>query len=157
MQAGEWAPDARLSVRDLLEEHWLPARRSEGLRATTLAQYRAVIDQWIVPQIGGVDVRKLTPAVAQGMVDSLRAEGKKPAKGETDRRGLSNRSVQLAAQVLKSATPLGGECWADRPRPARGLPPPALSSPTMQAWTAEEARTFLAEVAMIDSAWDGHY
>jgi integrase len=144
VQAGEWSPEHKLTVRELLKDHWLPARMSEGLRATTLAQYRDVIEQWIVPEIGGVDVRKLTPAIAQGMVDSLRAEGKKPAKGETARRGLSNRSVQLAAQVLKSATR-----WAVAARligrdPLVGYRRPRSTSPAMRAWTADEARTFLA-------------
>ena len=30
--------------------YWLPTRSSEGLRATTFAQYRDVIDQSIVPE-----------------------------------------------------------------------------------------------------------
>ena len=46
---GEWSPESKLTVRELLTDHWLPTRSSEGLRATTLAQYRDVIDQWIVP------------------------------------------------------------------------------------------------------------
>jgi integrase len=113
------------------------------LRPTTIAQYRDVIDQWIIPQIGGVDVRKLTPAVAQGMVDSLRAQGKKPAKGATERRGLSNRSVQLAAQVLKSATRWAVTAGLIGRDPLVGYRRPRSTSPAMRAWTADEARTFL--------------
>ena len=40
VQAGEWSPERKLTVRELLKDHWLPSRTSEGLRATTLAQYR---------------------------------------------------------------------------------------------------------------------
>ena len=101
---GDWTQDQRLTVRELLVDNWLPARRSEGLRQTTLAQYRDVIERWILPEVGGVEVRRLTPAVAQCMVDSLKKTGRRPAKGESRRRELSDRSVQLAAQVLKSAT-----------------------------------------------------
>ena len=103
-----------------------------------------VIDHWIIPEVGGVDVSKLTPAIAQGMVDSLRAGGKKPAKGETEGRGLSNRSVQLAAQVLKSATRWAVTAGLIGRDPLVGYRRPRSTSPAMRAWTADEARTFLA-------------
>lgn len=144
VQAGEWTPESKLTVRQLLENHWLPARSSEGLRASTLAQYRDVIDHWIVPQIGGLEVRRLTPAAAQSMVDALRAGGKKPAKGKADRRALSDRSVQLAAQVLKSATRWALATGLLGRDPLAGYKRPRATSPAMRAWTADEARAFLA-------------
>lgn len=144
VHAGEWAPDARLTVRELLVDQWLPARTSEGLRASTLAQYRDVIDHWIVPHIGGLEVRKLTPAAAQGMVDALRDGGKRPAKGKTARRRLSDRSVQLTAQVLKSATRWALATGLVARDPLIGYRRPRAASPAMHVWTAEEVRAFLA-------------
>lgn len=144
VHAGDWQPEAKLTVRELLIDHWLPARTSEGLRASTLAQYRDVVDHWIVPQIGGLEIRRLTPAAAQGMVDALRGSGKKPAHGKTARRGLSDRSVQLAAQVLKSATRWALATGMIARDPLAGYRRPRATSPAMHAWTADDARAFLA-------------
>ncbi len=143
VEAGTWTADGKLTVRELLVDHWLPARTSEGLRATTLSQYRDVIEHWILPEVGGIEVRKLTPAVAQGMADALRGAGKKPSKGKTERRALSPRSVQLAAQVLKSGTRWALATGLIGRDPLAGYKRPRSTSPTMHAWTADEARTFL--------------
>ena len=37
VQAGAWAPDKKITVGELLTE-WLAAKRSQGLRATSLSQ-----------------------------------------------------------------------------------------------------------------------
>jgi hypothetical protein len=58
VQEGSWRPDAALTVRELLEVHWLPAQRSRELRPATLAQYCTVIDSWIVPNIGACRCRR---------------------------------------------------------------------------------------------------
>lgn len=52
VQAGDWRPDQALTVSALLVEHWLPTQKTRELRTTTLAEYRGVIDHWIVPQLG---------------------------------------------------------------------------------------------------------
>jgi hypothetical protein len=49
VQEGSWRPDQPLTVKQLLNDHWFPAKKSQGLRPTSLAQYRNVIDAWIVP------------------------------------------------------------------------------------------------------------
>jgi integrase len=145
INSGDWTQDRKLTVRELLMDHWLPARRSEGLRPTTLAQYRTVIDKWILPEIGGLELRKLTPAAAQSMVDNLREGGRRSAKGQSQRRGLADRSVQMAAQLLKSATRWAVGAGFISRDPLAGYKRPRASAPTMNAWTADQARTFLAE------------
>jgi site-specific recombinase XerC len=77
---------------------WLAAKRSQGLRATTLAQYQNVIDSWLVHHVGGVQLAKMSPSQAQQLVEVLRAEGSRTGGA------LSSRSVQLSITVLKAAT-----------------------------------------------------
>lgn len=43
VQAQEWTPDRKMTVEQLLGE-WLAAKKSEGLRPATLAQYSKIID-----------------------------------------------------------------------------------------------------------------
>lgn len=98
LSEGAWVPDSRITVAQLLTNHWLPARRAR-LRLATVAQYTTVARAWIVPQIGGVELRHLTPAVAAKMVAALEANGSTLGRG-----GLSPRSVAPTVTVLKAAT-----------------------------------------------------
>jgi integrase len=139
---GSYRKDTPLTVRTLLEKHWLPAMESRELRAATIAQYRRVVDAWIVPQIGAIRVAALTPAHVSEMVEKLRT-----SESSRGRQGLSARSRQLAVGVLKSAT-----AWATRNGmfgrdPLLGVDRPAAKSKAMTAWTTDEARAFLASVA----------
>lgn len=141
VEAGAWRPDARLTVAQLLEQHWLPAKTAEGLRPATATLYRDAIAHWIVPHVGGLDARQLTPAAVGRLVDNLRSSG-----GRTGQ-GLSPRSVQIAVGTLKSAT-----AWATRTEllgrdPLAGYRRPKVSTPVMKAWSAEEARGFLTATA----------
>lgn len=97
VQTGLWTPDKKITVKELLTE-WLAAKKSQGLRASTLAQYRNVVDSWLVPNVGGIQLPKMSPSQAQQLAEQLRARG---GRHESE---LSARSVQLSITVLKAAT-----------------------------------------------------
>jgi integrase len=150
VQTGAWAPDKRITVAELLVE-WLAAKKSQGLRATTLAQYRNVVDSWLVPHVGGVQLAKMSPSQAQQLVEVLRAEGSRAGGA------LSPRSVQLSITVLKAATAwafetglMGRDSLAGYRRPRAQTAKGAGA-----AWTADEARAFLASVCddRLKTAW----
>lgn len=138
VQDGSWRPEQPLTVRELLEEHWLPAQRTRGLRPATLEQYRHVVAHWIVPHVGGVRVATLKPATVTKLSDQLATS--KSAKG---RDGLSERSVQLTVQVLKAATRWALVTGLVARDPLAGVARPRVDSAAMVSWTAEQARTFL--------------
>lgn len=138
---GAWKPDTKLTVEQLLGDHWLPAKRSEGLRAATLSLYRNAADAWVIPHVGGLDVRQLTPARAAVLTDKLTAGG---ARGG---RRLSPRSVQLALTVLKSATSWAVTAGLLGRDPLVGYKRPRSTSKPMTAWSTEEARAFLKATA----------
>src|SRR5271154_2098515 len=96
VQEGTWGRERPLTVKELMEEHWLPAQRSRELQPTTLAQYTAVAESWIVPIIGARQVAALTPTIVNGMTEALKA-------ATPDREGLSPRSRQLTVGILKAA------------------------------------------------------
>lgn len=134
---GAWRPDAKLTVRQLMEDYWLPAKTAEGLRPATASLYRRAIGTWLVPHVGALDVRQLTPAVAGTLAETLRTSGRRGGNG------LSPRSVQIALGTLKSAT-----SWAARNDllardPLANYRRPKVSSPVMKSWSADEARAFL--------------
>ncbi|HWE67499.1 MAG TPA: site-specific integrase, partial [Acidimicrobiales bacterium] len=118
--------------------HWLPAQKAAELRPTTLVQYEGIIDNWIVPKIGGIKVAALTPETVTKFTNALRTE--KSAKG---RSGLSIRSTQMAVGVLKAAC-----AWAlingylGR-NPVQGVKRPKLQRTPMTSWSNEQAKAFL--------------
>lgn len=142
VEQGAWRPDAKLTVAQLLEDHWLPARQAEGLRPATLALYRNAVAAWVVPHIGALDVRQLNPAKVGEMVETLRVSGSRLGRG-----GLSPRSVQLAVTVLKSATSWAVTVELLGRDPLVGYKRPRGGSKAMTSWSTAEARQFLAATA----------
>lgn len=133
---GEWRPDTQLTVQALLLEHWLPSRRA-SLRPSTVSLYRRAVENWIVPNIGAVELRRLVPATADQLAAKLATSG---GKGGMP---LSPRSVQIAVGTLMSATRWAAKTGLVGRDPLTGHDRPTASSPEMKAWTAEEARRFL--------------
>jgi len=142
VQAGVWKADAKMTVRELLEQ-WLAAKASEGVRPATLSLYRMAATKWLTPRIGAVDVRGLTPAMAGKVVDELRG----PNGSALGRGHLSDRSVQIAVTVLKASTAWAAATGLIGRDPLVGFKRPRATSQTMQAWTGDQARRFLAHVA----------
>jgi integrase len=140
VQTGNWTPDKRMTVKELLTD-WLASKKSEGLAATTLAQYGNVIESWLVPNVGGLELRQLSPAKAQQLADTLRTSGSALKRG-----GLSARSVQLSITVLKAATAWAFETGLIGRDPLAGYRRPRANSGghSGAAWTADEARAFLS-------------
>jgi integrase len=145
---GTWRPDTSMTVKELLEEHWLPSQASRELRGATMAQYRLAVRAWIVPNIGGVPVSTLTPKIVNKLITTLKT---KETSGHRD--GLSPRTIQLAVGVLKSACK-----WAVQnellPRnPIAAIALPRADRPEMKAWSVNEAREFLDDVKDDRLAW----
>lgn len=138
VQEGSWQRDQPLTVRELLEEHWLPAQRTRGLRPATLDQYRHVVVDWIVPNVGGVRVAALKPANVTRLADKLAT-----TRSAAGKPGLSARSVQITVQVLKAATKWANVTGLLGRDPLMGVPRPRVESKSMTAWTTDEAREFL--------------
>ncbi len=150
VQSGAWAPDKKMTVGELLTE-WRASKKSQGLRASTLAQYRNVAEKWLVPHIGGTQLATLSPAQAQQLVEDLRARGGRNGSP------LSDRSVQLSVVVLKAATVWAFETGVVGRDPLAGFRRPRAQAGkgAGEAWTTDEARAFLAAVVedRLVAAW----
>jgi integrase len=139
VQEGSWRPDTDVTVKQLLEEHWLPAKRSENLRPSTLAQYQNAVTHWIVPNLGGIKAKALRPIDVQNMVERMRNE-----KSSTGRNGLSARSTQVAVMVLKSACSWAVEDGILGRNPVATIKRPRVEAKAMTSWSVADARAFLA-------------
>lgn len=147
---GSWRPDKPLTVAELLEQHYLPAMRSRGLRPSTLTLYEGVSSWYLVPRLGGTRAAALTPGDVDALVQHIRTSPS--ARG---RDGLSPRTAQAAVATLKAATQ-----WATRNGllgrdPLAAVDTPRREHKPMKTWTADQARTFLSSVHgdPLEAAW----
>ena len=139
VETGQWKADAKVTVKQLLSDHWLPAKRMSGRRPATIDHYETVVDSWLVPHIGEIVASTLNPGHVQQLLEVLAAT--KTARG---RKGLSGRSRQMAVGTLKSAYSWAVKTGLLQRNPIAGVDRPGVGAQPSAAWTIDEARAFLA-------------
>ncbi len=150
VQDGSWQKERSLTVRELLETHYLPARRSEGLRPGTLDLYSNIVNGWILPHLGGLQVRALTPKKVGEWTSTLQATGSRTGKP------LSPRAAQMAVTILKASTRWALENRLLERDPLAGVRrPKGGASRAKRVWNPEQASAFLRSVAgdRMEAAW----
>ena len=71
-------PD-RLTVGEYLTGHWLPSI-VDSVRPTTLLSYRLHVERYLVPLLGELPLRKLTPTAINAFNARLRSEARRPRR-----------------------------------------------------------------------------
>lgn len=125
------------TVRSFVVDVWL--RSKEGrVEQSTLDQYRWAVDRHIVPLIGGVRLRDLSPEMVDEWILELSTapEGEKPRLGAT--------STRLVRKVLSMALEEAVQRKRIPENPvALTQPPKKPRTSGRKAWTVDEARQFL--------------
>ena len=138
---GEHVDSTRLTVSRFLVDQWLPAQHGRELRASTLASYESVCKTHLIPQLGTIQLQRLTPA----QINVLYAKLRQPRDGR--KHGLSPRSIRYAHTILRRALE-DARRWGLVVRNVADLADPpspkATKPPTPTTWTADEVRQFLA-------------
>lgn len=135
-QRGERIEPTKATVAAYLRD-WLAVQEHQ-VKASTYAGYRSIVEDRLVPHIGGVRLVDLSPGLVAELYTKLRTSGRKRGPG-----GLSERSVKHTHTVLHKAIEdavkrrlvlrnVAGDVDAPRPRNAE-----------MATWSAAEVRTFL--------------
>lgn len=125
--------DGRITVKDWLER-WLDEIAAPQVKPKTLASYRSVVKQYLVPVIGRRRLATLNPADVRAVHAYMEGKG----RSSTTMRHAHN----LLLGALKAAQREGlatGNAAADTPRPARERRQP-------EALTAEQAVRLLRAV-----------
>lgn len=128
------------SVGEFVEKVWLPAKEGR-VEVTTYDQYRWAVTRHIVPLIGRVRLRDLTPEVLDDWVGELVKpdEKGKPRLGSTSARTVRKvLSMALEEAVQRGRLPRNPVVLTQPPRRER--------SHQRLGWTLEEAQQFLAAV-----------
>jgi len=133
-RAGKYtSPDH--TVAELLAA-WL-AQVAPDLAATTIYNYRAMIDGHLVPELGAVKLAKLTPARIDRCYVDLRAT-------------LAPKSVRNVHAVLRRALAQGQRWGWITTNPATLASPPKLVKPEIRPPARDDVAAFLAHLLAAD-------
>ena len=139
---GTFVTPHRETVKEFLEQDWLPAVRRQ-LAASTWESYERNVRHHIVPAVGGVQLHALDGGDLNRMYTALLEHGRIRGK---QMRGLKPRTVRYIHTIIHSALDDAVQ-WRRVPLNAanQAAPPSAklAKAPEMKTWTGRELATFL--------------
>lgn len=141
---GSYVEPTNQTVAEFLRE-WLAAARLRGLRETTLVGYEVMIEKHLIPGLGALRLRELTPAHLNGLYTEMLETGRLHGPG-----GLSPRTVRAAHTIMRRALK-DAVRWGLLARNVAEIadPPSSTSAKVaarqkMKTWSAAQLRQFLA-------------
>jgi integrase len=116
MRAGTWVRPERVTVREFLQDEWLPSQQPPTLEESTYRSYARYVRLHVVPYIGGIPLQQLTPMDLNDMYRKLLDEGRRqprppvrqhgPAVVElVERLHAEGRTCQAVADAVAAAFP----------------------------------------------------
>lgn len=128
--AGGIVAPSRITLKALLEEHYLPHAK-QTLRPTTYASYEIVTRKHVLPALGHLRVEKITPATLNRFYRELADAGASP------------RLVRYCHAILHRAFKLAVKWRLATYNPAANADPPAVPRKEMQTLDADGIRRLL--------------
>ena len=129
----------RLTVRQFLEEQWLPAIEAT-IRLTTYRSYVQHVTWHIVPHLGEVPLQSLSGAQINALYARLAASGRRGGKS-----GLAALTIRHVHAVLHRALKDAVRWGVLARNPIAAADPPRLAhAREMRTWSAEQLAAFLA-------------
>lgn len=142
-----WTEPSRQPVAEYLTT-WVDGL---GLAPRTITKYRGMVDNHVIPYIGGVPLKSLTSARLNALYRELEESGHRDRKGQRTGKPLAPRTVRAVAIMLSAAfkAAVDDEVPVLDRNPAVKAKPPTLkaaeaAAAEMHPWTAGELRRFLA-------------
>jgi integrase len=134
-----------LTLTDWVERTWLPSMRLQ-VKPTTLDSYRRNLVLHVLPRLGRLRLREITPRRLNEVYAELLESGRKNGAGtrlnpKTVRNIHATIHKVLADAVDEQLVARNAASTAKPPRPDR------LGAPELRFWTPEQLRTFLDFVA----------
>ena len=137
IQGGVFREPSKVTLGEFLTERWLPAREM-GLRPSTFASYRGLVERHVLPEIGHVQIQQLSPDQLDLFYSRLIARGLAP-KTVRNAHVLIHRALRDA--VRKNIVPRNVADAADPPKLNRA------DREEMKTWTPVQLRQFFDGIA----------
>ena len=140
LRAGTFVETSRRTVGSFVRDEWLPVMELR-LRPTTWTTYQGLLDAYVIPTLGAVELQRLTPGHLSVLYRELLTSGRRHRPG-----GLAPKTVRnvhvLIHRVLKDAVRWG---YVVR-NVADAADPPKVKPAELQVWSPGQLRSFLAHV-----------
>jgi integrase len=145
-----YSEPSKATLAQFARDEWLP-RRKARVRSSTWESYRDSLEGRVLPHIGDVPLRDLSPKVIAELYQHLLTM---PGR-DSHRAQLSKRTVAYTARVLRAALADAVNQGAIPRNPAEAVDPPKPDQREMRYWTPEQARSFLESVRddRMEAAW----
>jgi integrase len=112
-----------------------------NLRPTTWTTYQGLLDAYVIPTLGAVELQRLTPGHFSVLYRELLTSGRRHRPGRLAPKTVRNVHV-LIHRVLKDAVRWG---YVVR-NVADAADPPKVKPAKLQVWSPDQLRAFLAHV-----------
>jgi integrase len=150
-QRGLFVPPANDTLGEFLTREWLPAR-SLTIRPSTALTYEQMIRNYVLPTIGNFKLQAVDGSTLNRLYSHLLTSGRTGNRKQSGP-GLSVKTVRNLNGLLTRAF-RDAVRWGKLQRnPCDAADPPKGASPEMQAWSAEQLRTF--SVSVQSHRWAG--
>ncbi len=152
LRGGRLVEPSKLTLNAYLDQ-WLEAAAKPALRPNTFESYCNFLDRYIRPELGEINLDRLTPLLLQAHVERLskhkvNLRQKKARKGEAappapPARTLSPRTIRYAMTILAAALHQAVKWRMLVVNPCDAIGLPRQTRRQMNALSAEDARKFL--------------
>ncbi|KAA0233128.1 MAG: site-specific integrase [Actinobacteria bacterium] len=139
IERGEVVAEANETVASYLRDQWLPSRRSK-VKESTWAGYQDAVEGRIIPAIGALPLRKVTPKHIAKLYDDLLIAGSRDTRRG---RGLAPKTVRNTGLVLKKALGDAVRLGLLARNPTEHVEMPRVERKEMKTWTTAQARQFI--------------
>jgi Phage integrase, N-terminal SAM-like domain len=140
LRAGSFVETSRRTIGGFVRDEWLPVMEL-NLRPTTWTTYQGLLNAYVIPTLGAVELQRLTPGHLSVLYRELLTSGRRHRPG-----GLAPKTVRnvhvLLHRVLKDAVRWG---YVVR-NVADAADPPKVKPAELQVWSPGQLRAFLAHV-----------
>lgn len=149
---GSYTPATKLTLREWVENKWLPTVRTQ-VKPSTFESYERNMRHHVLPTLGGRALRDLGSGQLNSLYAKLLVNGRRSGAG-----GLSPKTVRYIHTIIHKAMAdavdagLIAANTAERAKPPR---PRASGPKELRFWTPEQLRSFLSLVEghRLGAAW----
>ena len=147
-QEGVFLTPEKLTLSTYLNT-WLGSYAKVNVKASTYAQYEAIVKKRLIPWAGGCDIKAITPMQIDDFYATLLRQGRADGKG-----GLSAKSVLYIHRVLNEALGHAVQKGLLVKNPLISVTNiPKAKKFKASAYSAEEIRSLLEAAAIENSFW----
>ena len=122
--------------------YWLENYARQSVRQTTMDNYTSLIDKHIIPELGHIQIAKLSPMHLQEFYNKKLRYGRADGKPG----GLAPKTVRELHSIVHKALDQALKWQAVTKNVARAVSPPRKEKKEIKYWTKDEVKEFLNSI-----------